>query len=84
MLRCTEMQGETELLRFFMLDPFKERALISSHPRAALQVGNMKKETTALWYKDKREIKADEHLGFTEGVLKLEIAQVRVQEQKPV
>uniref|UniRef100_A0A8D3CQD3 Myomesin 1 n=1 Tax=Scophthalmus maximus TaxID=52904 RepID=A0A8D3CQD3_SCOMX len=41
------------------------------------KVGNMKKETSALWYKDGREIKADEHLGFTEGVLKLEIAQVK-------
>ncbi|KAM3860464.1 myomesin-1 [Diretmus argenteus] len=39
------------------------------------KVGNIKKETVALWYKDGREIKADEHLGFTEGVLKLEIAQ---------
>ncbi|XP_024910202.1 myomesin-1 isoform X3 [Cynoglossus semilaevis] len=39
------------------------------------KVGNVKKETTAVWYKDGREIKADEHLGFTEGVLKLEIAQ---------
>lgn len=38
----------------------------------------MKKETTAVWYKDGREIKADEHLGFTEGVLKLEIAQVGI------
>ncbi|XP_034998260.1 M-protein, striated muscle isoform X2 [Hippoglossus stenolepis] len=40
------------------------------------KVGNVKKETSALWYKDGREIKADEHLGFTEGVLKLEIAQI--------
>ncbi|TKS87631.1 Myomesin-1 190 kDa connectin-associated protein 190 kDa titin-associated protein [Collichthys lucidus] len=40
------------------------------------KVGNMKKETSALWYKDGREIKADEHLGFSEGVLKLEIAQI--------
>ncbi|XP_026217681.1 myomesin-1 isoform X2 [Anabas testudineus] len=39
------------------------------------KVGNMKKETSALWYKDGHQIKADEHLGFTEGVLKLEIAQ---------
>ncbi|XP_034718470.1 M-protein, striated muscle isoform X3 [Etheostoma cragini] len=39
------------------------------------KVGNMKKETSAQWYKDGREIKSDEHLGFTEGVLKLEIAQ---------
>ncbi|KAM9332098.1 myomesin-1 isoform 1-T1 [Pholidichthys leucotaenia] len=39
------------------------------------KVGNMKKETSALWYKDGHEIKSDEHLGFTEGVLKLEIAQ---------
>ncbi|XP_069368825.1 myomesin-1 isoform X3 [Paralichthys olivaceus] len=39
------------------------------------KVGNVKKETSALWYKDGREIKADEHLSFTEGVLKLEIAQ---------
>lgn len=50
----------------------------------AFQVGNMKKETSALWYKDGREIKADEHLGFTEGVLKLEIAQVRILKKKPV
>ncbi|CAK6970211.1 myomesin-1 [Scomber scombrus] len=40
------------------------------------KVGNMKKETSALWYKDGREVKAEEHLGFTEGVLKLEIAQI--------
>nr|XP_046227623.1 M-protein, striated muscle isoform X3 [Scatophagus argus] len=40
------------------------------------KVGNVKKETSAVWYKDGREIKADEHLGFTEGVLKLEIAQI--------
>ncbi|XP_037612125.1 M-protein, striated muscle isoform X2 [Sebastes umbrosus] len=40
------------------------------------KVGNMKKETSALWYKDGQQIKADENLGFTEGVLKLEIAQI--------
>uniref|UniRef100_A0A3Q3LFI9 Myomesin 1b n=1 Tax=Mastacembelus armatus TaxID=205130 RepID=A0A3Q3LFI9_9TELE len=40
------------------------------------KVGNIKKETTALWSKDGREIKSDQHLGFTEGVLKLEIAQI--------
>ncbi|XP_047424251.1 myomesin-1 isoform X7 [Mugil cephalus] len=40
------------------------------------KVGNMKKETTAMWYKDGHQIKADEHLGFAEGVLKLEIAQI--------
>ncbi|XP_046879448.1 myomesin-1 isoform X9 [Hypomesus transpacificus] len=40
------------------------------------KVGNIKKETVALWYKDGREIKADEHLTFTEGVLTLEIAQI--------
>ncbi|XP_037135430.1 myomesin-1 isoform X1 [Syngnathus acus] len=40
------------------------------------KVGNIKKETTAIWYKDGREIKADQNLGFTEGVLKLEIAQI--------
>ncbi|XP_034069843.1 myomesin-1 isoform X2 [Gymnodraco acuticeps] len=40
------------------------------------KVGNMKKDTSALWYKDGHEIKADENLGFTEGVLKLEIAQI--------
>ncbi|MEQ2181176.1 hypothetical protein GOODEAATRI_008660, partial [Goodea atripinnis] len=39
------------------------------------EVGNMKKETSALWHKDGHQIKADEHLGFAEGVLKLEIAQ---------
>uniref|UniRef100_A0A8D0A2S9 Myomesin 1 n=1 Tax=Sander lucioperca TaxID=283035 RepID=A0A8D0A2S9_SANLU len=38
------------------------------------KVGNVKKETSAHWYKDGREIKSDEHLGFTEGVLKLEIS----------
>uniref|UniRef100_A0A8C9ZZE7 Myomesin 1 n=1 Tax=Sander lucioperca TaxID=283035 RepID=A0A8C9ZZE7_SANLU len=42
------------------------------------KVGNVKKETSAHWYKDGREIKSDEHLGFTEGVLKLEIAQKRL------
>ncbi|KAM8881050.1 myomesin-1 isoform 4-T4 [Synchiropus picturatus] len=40
------------------------------------KVGNMKKETSALWYKDGHEIKADNNLGFSEGVLKLEIAQI--------
>uniref|UniRef100_A0A673BR69 Myomesin-1 n=1 Tax=Sphaeramia orbicularis TaxID=375764 RepID=A0A673BR69_9TELE len=40
------------------------------------KVGNMKKETSALWYKDGHEIKSDNNLGFTEGVLKLEIAQI--------
>ncbi|XP_013767781.1 M-protein, striated muscle isoform X2 [Pundamilia nyererei] len=39
------------------------------------KVGNMKKETSALWHKDRHQIKVDEHLGFAEGVLKLEIAQ---------
>ncbi|XP_061661983.1 myomesin-1 isoform X2 [Syngnathoides biaculeatus] len=39
------------------------------------KVGNIKKETSAVWYKDGREIKADQNLAFTEGVLKLEIAQ---------
>lgn len=38
----------------------------------------MKKETSALWYKDGHEIKSDQSLGFTEGVLKLEIAQVGI------
>lgn len=41
------------------------------------QVGNIKKETVALWYKDGREVKGDGNLTFTEGVLNLEIAQVR-------
>lgn len=43
----------------------------------------MKKDTSALWSKDGQQIKADENLGFTEGVLKLEIAQVRTRERKP-
>lgn len=38
----------------------------------------MKKETSAVWYKDGHEIKSDQNLGFTEGVLKLEIAQVGI------
>ncbi|XP_014324076.1 myomesin-1 isoform X3 [Xiphophorus maculatus] len=40
------------------------------------KVGNIKKDTSALWHKDGHQIKADEQLGFTEGVLKLEIAQI--------
>ncbi|XP_070961415.1 myomesin-1-like isoform X2 [Oncorhynchus clarkii lewisi] len=40
------------------------------------KVGNIKKETVALWYKDGREVKGDEKLTFTEGVLNLEIAQI--------
>jgi len=51
--------------------------VIASLCCVAFQVGNMKKETSAMWYKDGHQIKADEHLGFTEGVLKLEITQVR-------
>jgi len=42
-----------------------------------LQVGNIKKDTVALWKKDGQEIKSDEQLSFSEGVLSLEIAQVR-------
>lgn len=42
----------------------------------------MKKETSAVWYKDGHEIKSDQNLGFTEGVLKLEIAQVGIFEKK--
>uniref|UniRef100_A0A4W5NR81 Myomesin 1 n=1 Tax=Hucho hucho TaxID=62062 RepID=A0A4W5NR81_9TELE len=41
------------------------------------KVGNIKKETVALWYKDGREVKGDGNLAFTEGVLNLEISQVR-------
>ncbi len=37
----------------------------------------MKKDSVALWYKDGREIKVDEKLNFSEGVLILEISQVR-------
>lgn len=48
----------------------------STTRRDPFQVGNMKKETSALWYKDGHEIKSEQNLGFTEGVLKLEIAQV--------
>ncbi|XP_055737118.1 M-protein, striated muscle-like [Salvelinus fontinalis] len=40
------------------------------------KVGNVKKETVALWYKDGREVKGDGNLTFTEGVLNLEIAQI--------
>nr|XP_046148211.1 M-protein, striated muscle-like isoform X2 [Oncorhynchus gorbuscha] len=40
------------------------------------KVGNIKKETVALWYKDGREVKGDGNLTFTEGVLNLEIAQI--------
>ncbi len=41
-----------------------------------MQVANMKKDSVALWYKDGREIKVNEKLDFSEGVLTLEIAQV--------
>ncbi|XP_072543002.1 myomesin-1 [Salminus brasiliensis] len=44
--------------------------------RLKCKVGNIKKETVALWYKDGREIKANEKLDFSEGVLTLEIAQI--------
>ncbi|XP_064805024.1 M-protein, striated muscle-like isoform X2 [Oncorhynchus masou masou] len=40
------------------------------------KVGNIKKETVALWYKDGREVKGDGNLTFTEGVLNMEIAQI--------
>ncbi|XP_038828562.1 M-protein, striated muscle-like [Salvelinus namaycush] len=40
------------------------------------KVGNIKKETVALWYKDGREVKGDGNLTFTEGMLNLEIAQI--------
>ncbi|XP_009301917.1 myomesin-1 isoform X3 [Danio rerio] len=44
--------------------------------RLKCKVGNMKKDSTALWYKDGREVKVDEKLDFSEGVLTLEIAQI--------
>ncbi|XP_012676773.2 M-protein, striated muscle isoform X2 [Clupea harengus] len=44
--------------------------------RIRCKVGNIKKETVALWYKDGREIQANEKLDFSEGVLNLEIAQI--------
>ncbi|XP_066537025.1 myomesin-1 [Hoplias malabaricus] len=44
--------------------------------RLKCKVGNIKKDTVALWYKDGREIKANEKLDFSEGVLTLEIAQI--------
>ncbi|KAJ8010357.1 hypothetical protein DPEC_G00074220 [Dallia pectoralis] len=40
------------------------------------KVGNIKKDTVAVWYKDGHEVKGDNNLPFTEGVLKLEIAQI--------
>lgn len=65
-------------LNYSSLNCFLSVFLLKPPPAAAApQVGNMKKETSAQWSKDGHEIKADEHLGFTEGVLKLEIAQVR-------
>lgn len=42
----------------------------------SLQVGNIKKETVVIWHKDDREVKVDDKLSFTEGVLTLEISQV--------
>ncbi|XP_063062622.1 M-protein, striated muscle isoform X2 [Engraulis encrasicolus] len=43
--------------------------------RLTCKVGNMKKDSVALWYKDGREIQCNEKLDFSEGVLNLEIAQ---------
>ncbi|CAN9506382.1 unnamed protein product [Ophioblennius macclurei] len=40
------------------------------------KVGNIKKDTSAIWYKDGHEIKSEQSMSFTEGVLKLEIAQI--------
>lgn len=54
------------------------RTIVDKHDVFFFQVGNMKKETSAVWYKDGHEIKSDQNLGFTEGVLKLEIAQVGI------
>ncbi|XDV17709.1 hypothetical protein PO909_023531 [Leuciscus waleckii] len=44
--------------------------------RLKCKVGNMKKDSVALWYKDGREVKVNEKLDFTEGVLTLEITQI--------
>uniref|UniRef100_A0AAY3ZY31 Myomesin-1 n=1 Tax=Denticeps clupeoides TaxID=299321 RepID=A0AAY3ZY31_9TELE len=44
--------------------------------RLKCKVGNMKKDSVALWYKDGREVQANEKLDFAEGVLTLEIAQI--------
>uniref|UniRef100_A0A3B3SFZ4 Myomesin-1 n=1 Tax=Paramormyrops kingsleyae TaxID=1676925 RepID=A0A3B3SFZ4_9TELE len=40
------------------------------------KVGNIKKETVVIWHKDDREVKVDDKLSFTEGVLTLEISQI--------
>ncbi|XP_023694659.2 myomesin-1 isoform X1 [Paramormyrops kingsleyae] len=40
------------------------------------KVGNIKKETVVIWHKDDREVKVDDKLSFTEGVLTLEISQL--------
>ncbi|XP_042584664.1 M-protein, striated muscle-like isoform X4 [Cyprinus carpio] len=44
--------------------------------RLKCKVANMKKDSVALWYKDGREIKVNEKLDFSEGVLTLEITQI--------
>ncbi|XP_067256086.1 myomesin-1 isoform X6 [Chanodichthys erythropterus] len=44
--------------------------------RLKCKVGNMKKDSVALWYKDGREVKVNEKLDFSEGVLTLEITQI--------
>uniref|UniRef100_A0A3P9KHX5 Myomesin 1b n=1 Tax=Oryzias latipes TaxID=8090 RepID=A0A3P9KHX5_ORYLA len=80
-----QLQKESEFQRkeYFRKQGRDEPFLLSEHksvkssPRCSpCQVGNIKKDTSALWSKDKHQIKADEQLGFTEGVLKLEIAQI--------
>lgn len=71
------MQGETKVLKLWT--ETAECSIFSCLIRRhVFQVGNMKKETSAVWYKDGHEIKSDQNLGFTEGVLKLEIAQVGI------
>ncbi|XP_077058076.1 myomesin-1 isoform X6 [Siphateles boraxobius] len=44
--------------------------------RLKCKVGNMKKDSVAMWYKDGREVKVNEKLDFSEGVLTLEISQI--------
>ncbi|KPP74657.1 M-protein, striated muscle-like [Scleropages formosus] len=45
------------------------------------KVGNIKKETVVIWQKDERELKVDEKLSFTEGVLTLEISKISKKDQ---
>lgn len=75
----TEVQGECLILFSSVqhICMYETILNVCAYVCVCLKVGNMKKDSVALWYKDGREIKASEKLDFSEGVLSLEITKVR-------